>query len=206
MTYSTCSFNPIENEAVVAELLKRFPGCIEIEHPGDSLLGIKWRPGIDTWVVTNELGESLSDWSQSSVTHPTMWPPSELELKSSLRKCVRIMPHDNNTGGFFITLIRKTAEIPRPKWMRKGSAEYTQMPRERTFFPQEKAHTFREVEVEIAQRKDLPNGYRFFTRSRSRKSIFAVSKHLASHAFASIGSARLNIVSAGKKLPSVEGQ
>lgn len=30
MAYSTCSFNPVENEAVVAELLRRTRGAVQV--------------------------------------------------------------------------------------------------------------------------------------------------------------------------------
>jgi len=54
----------------------------------------------------------------------TMWPPSSAALESAgfdpgpsgeglnLEHCARLLPHDNDTGGFFLALFEKTAEIP----------------------------------------------------------------------------------------------
>jgi hypothetical protein len=49
MCYSTCSFNPIENEAVVAELLRRSEGKLELVEI--TLDGFKTRPGMSQWKV-----------------------------------------------------------------------------------------------------------------------------------------------------------
>ena len=46
MVYSTCSMNPIENEAVVAALLKKHKGCIELVDTRDMLKSLKRRPGM----------------------------------------------------------------------------------------------------------------------------------------------------------------
>ncbi|CAB9527590.1 Multisite-specific tRNA:(cytosine-C(5))-methyltransferase trm4a [Seminavis robusta] len=52
MCYSTCSHNPIENEAVVSELLRRSKGSLElVDAP---LAGFKVRPGMKTWKVLAE--------------------------------------------------------------------------------------------------------------------------------------------------------
>ena len=49
LCYSTCSFNPVENEAVVAELLRRSNGALELVEV--HLEGFKTRPGLSTWKV-----------------------------------------------------------------------------------------------------------------------------------------------------------
>lgn len=72
MVYSTCSFNPLENEAVVAELLRRtrgvyiyvcawsrgrlahesvHEGAMELVDVSDRLPGLVRRPGMTTWKV-----------------------------------------------------------------------------------------------------------------------------------------------------------
>ena len=33
------------------------------------------------------------------------------EIKAELKKCIRVMPHHQNTSGFFITVIEKVAEL-----------------------------------------------------------------------------------------------
>lgn len=54
MVYSTCSQNPIENEAVVAELLRASEGSLELEDPRADLPGLLARPGWSTWKVLSE--------------------------------------------------------------------------------------------------------------------------------------------------------
>ena len=44
---------------------------------------------------------------------PGMWPPSEEERKAMhLERCMRLLPHDQDTGGFFVTLLRKVGPMP----------------------------------------------------------------------------------------------
>lgn len=41
---------------------------------------------------------------------PTMFPPGDAS-SLHLENCVRVLPHQNNTGGFFVCCIRKVAEL-----------------------------------------------------------------------------------------------
>lgn len=52
LSYSTCSLNPIENEAVVASVLKEFEGSIKIEQV--ELKGFRFRDGLTSWKVLIE--------------------------------------------------------------------------------------------------------------------------------------------------------
>jgi 16S rRNA C967 or C1407 C5-methylase (RsmB/RsmF family) len=54
MVYSTCSQNPIENEAVVAELLRASEGSLELVDPRADLPGLLARPGWSTWKILSE--------------------------------------------------------------------------------------------------------------------------------------------------------
>jgi len=49
--YSTCSLNPIEDEAIVADLIRNGKGQLELVDVSDKLPGLKRRPGISTWKV-----------------------------------------------------------------------------------------------------------------------------------------------------------
>lgn len=116
IVYSTCSLSPIENEAVVASVLSEAEGSIEIETvviPN----GLISRPGVQTWEVENE----RSDWYSECSTNPkakkfsaipTLFPPLSEEVRGELLKCHRFYPHDNDTGAFFVTIIRKVAPTP----------------------------------------------------------------------------------------------
>jgi len=51
MSYSTCSLNPMENEAVVASLLQRCAGAVEVVDVRGKLGAFTTRPGITAWRV-----------------------------------------------------------------------------------------------------------------------------------------------------------
>ncbi|GAX22323.1 tRNA (cytosine34-C5)-methyltransferase [Fistulifera solaris] len=209
MCYSTCSNNPTENEAVVAELLRKSNGALELVEV--NLEGFKTRPGWTSWKVFCEsqtqresknkqkknsakMMAKRREWqekeaeagddgeivaataSSTDVDNPTIsdepdvdeeakaseskddgikerfqpttmdeeyliemakksgleyWPsydgvpepfrgrvrpshfkPTDEEIASfHLRRCVRCLPNDNDTGGFFVALIRKVGDI-----------------------------------------------------------------------------------------------
>lgn len=55
--------------------------------------------------------------SLHSNIRPSMFPPpnvSELHLE----RCMRVLPHDQNTGGFFIAVLEKIAPLP---WLKQSN-------------------------------------------------------------------------------------
>lgn len=78
LVYSTCSLNPEENESVVNHLLSKFPNAT-LNQP--QIPGLSSHHGLDEW--RKELYDETLD------------------------RCLRVYPHDNDTDGFFIALIRK---------------------------------------------------------------------------------------------------
>jgi 16S rRNA C967 or C1407 C5-methylase (RsmB/RsmF family) len=146
VAYSTCTMNPIENEAVVAAALNQFnsqrntPYSVELmECP--TFANVRLRDGISAWKVADyqhqssaadpcdldhDEDDSLTQhlrWfdsyedavhsSQSQATHhrwaSTLWPPST-SSQLFLSKCKRLWPSDQNTGGFFVAIIRKVQQ------------------------------------------------------------------------------------------------
>lgn len=51
LVYSTCTFNPVEDEAVVAELLRRTGGALELVDCSAALPGVRRMPGKQRWRV-----------------------------------------------------------------------------------------------------------------------------------------------------------
>ncbi|KAK4773771.1 hypothetical protein SAY87_028790 [Trapa incisa] len=157
MVYSTCSMNPIENEAVVAEILRRHEGCVELLDVSSELPQLIRRPGLKKWKV-REKGAWLTSYkdaikSRRAAAIPSMFPSgksftdpidhtlgedcqndsspkpeddaeqlervveptTDIEEEIStfpLERCMRIVPHDQNGGAFFIAVLCKTAPFP----------------------------------------------------------------------------------------------
>ena len=62
MVYSTCSFNPVENEAVVAELLRRFgPVGVRLVDVRDRLPGLLRTEGKSHWTLMDAEGAVISE-------------------------------------------------------------------------------------------------------------------------------------------------
>lgn len=40
-------------------------------------------------------------------THFPPYPPAEMNSKINIQHCMRILPHDQDTGGFFLALLKK---------------------------------------------------------------------------------------------------
>jgi tRNA (cytosine34-C5)-methyltransferase len=98
MTYSTCSFNPVENEAVVATLLERGRGCLELVDPSPILRDhFAWRTGWTTWTVLDDDFVTYAEPSAAPQLPKTIWPPQSKNIVHALKRCVRMMPHDNDT-------------------------------------------------------------------------------------------------------------
>jgi multisite-specific tRNA:(cytosine-C5)-methyltransferase len=58
IVYSTCSMNPVENEAVVAEILRRCGDSVELLDVSNELPELVRRPGLSTWKVSVHFSES----------------------------------------------------------------------------------------------------------------------------------------------------
>ncbi|CAL9233478.1 unnamed protein product [Arabidopsis halleri] len=157
MIYSTCSMNPVEDEAVVAEILRRCGDSVELLDVSDKLPELIRRPGLKKWKVRDKGGwfTSYKDVPQNrrGGVLVSMFPSGK-NLKDStettqknengdvngcedglkeadvpvvdatpdeqagevsdlpLERCMRIMPHDQNTGAFFIAVLQKISPLP----------------------------------------------------------------------------------------------
>ncbi|KAK7898633.1 hypothetical protein WMY93_019486 [Mugilogobius chulae] len=135
MVYSTCSLNPIEDEAVIASLLEKSEGSLELMDASADLPGLKWMPGVTSWKLMTKDGQWFSDWSEvPSSRHtqirPTMFPPKDPEKLANmhLERCMRILPHHQNTGGFFVAVLLKKAPMPWNKRLPKVRKEVSTAP------------------------------------------------------------------------------
>lgn len=114
MVYSTCTFNPIEDEAVVAELLVRCGGALELLDVSQQLPELKRLPGKRKWRVRDKF-KFYDTWEEAEKVgfklDPTMFSNAEKQ-QLPMERCMRILPHQQDTGGFFIAVLQKVAPTP----------------------------------------------------------------------------------------------
>lgn len=79
IVYSTCTYAPEEDEAVVDDVLAEYRDTVCLEKA--SVKGLKGCPGLTEWDGTDFCDE--------------------------LKHCVRYYPHQNDTGGFFVARLVK---------------------------------------------------------------------------------------------------
>ncbi|KAL7789049.1 S-adenosyl-L-methionine-dependent methyltransferase [Trichoderma ceciliae] len=125
VVYSTCSMNPVENESIIAAAIERCGGLgnVEIVDSSDQLPGLVRRPGLKSWKIMDKGGRIWNTWeevekftkeSNEGVTPgrlvPSMFPDPE-GSGLPLERCMRVYPHLQDTGGFFITVLEKKSEF-----------------------------------------------------------------------------------------------
>lgn len=79
IVYSTCTYAPEENEAVVDSILQEFGSILEVLPA--QIPGFPAEPGLIEWQ-----GQSFD---------------------ARLRHCLRVYPHNHDTGGFFVAVLQR---------------------------------------------------------------------------------------------------
>ncbi|KEF52333.1 uncharacterized protein A1O9_11573 [Exophiala aquamarina CBS 119918] len=122
VVYSTCSMNPVEDEAVLAEAISRCGGAhlVELLETKDYLPGLKRYPGFKKWSVMDKTGRIWNDYNSVlkqkengddealNRLSASMFPPAS---DIPLDRAMRIYPHLQDTGAFFIAILEKKSEI-----------------------------------------------------------------------------------------------
>ncbi|XP_030568821.1 tRNA (cytosine(34)-C(5))-methyltransferase [Drosophila novamexicana] len=114
LVYSTCSLNPIENEAVLQRIIKDADGALELVDAAHLVPGLKHKPGMTNWkLATKEVDAVYSNFDEvpeqlHTIIRPAMFPlPAEELATIGLEKCMRVLPHLQDSGGFFVAVIEK---------------------------------------------------------------------------------------------------
>ncbi|KAK9470633.1 S-adenosyl-L-methionine-dependent methyltransferase [Dipodascopsis tothii] len=110
LVYSTCSLNPIENEAVVAEALRQWKGKASLVDCSGEMTELVRRPGMTSWKV---MGKDKVWHTEPTDTIPASCFAKDDLAELNIDRCMRVYPHDQDTGGFFITVFEK-AGAPEP--------------------------------------------------------------------------------------------
>ena len=122
VVYSTCSMNPVEDEAVLAHAIDRCGGqdIVQILDTSNLLPGLDRYPGLRSWKVMDKVGRvwhshpeveehrtRYGDEGLSRVVE-SMFPPKD---NLPLERCMRVYPYQQDTGAFFIAILEKRTEI-----------------------------------------------------------------------------------------------
>jgi NOL1/NOP2/sun family putative RNA methylase len=97
IVYSTCTYSPLENEAVVDEVL-RARDDLELE---EIALDVPAEPGLTEW--------------------------DGRKFKSQLRKCLRFYPHRLNSWGFFVAKLKRRARSAESKFRGVEDQRFAEM-------------------------------------------------------------------------------
>lgn len=125
VVYSTCSMNPVENEAVIASAIDRCGGLskVHIVDCSDALPKLKRRHGLSTWKVMDKKGNIWQSWSDVEEEKTkngleglgrlseALFPPVSPAESIPFERCMRVYPHLQDTGAFFIAVLEKKSEI-----------------------------------------------------------------------------------------------
>ena len=147
VVYSTCSMNPIENEAVVASAVSHCGGMsrVDLIDCSSALPELKRRSGLTSWKVMDKRGRTWDNWEDlekqreeqgdegTGKVVKNMFPPTRgLEHGASslpLERCIRVYPHLQDTGGFFIAVLEKKHGITvMPEDSKKSESKSTSIP------------------------------------------------------------------------------
>jgi len=101
IVYSTCSLDPVENEAVVARALT--DGEVRIIPARELLPGVPSESGMSDWPCLDDAGE-LAEWDSLD---ENIIPPGDDGIATQLKSCLRVWNDSIGGGGFFLAVLEK---------------------------------------------------------------------------------------------------
>ena len=106
VVYSTCSLDPIENEAVVAEVLRNDPS-LKLISAHDLIPKLPASEGMTQWPVLSDECSIV----QNEQEEDNFLSPSEKEIIDALPLCMRVWNDESTAGGFFLAVIEKKFSV-----------------------------------------------------------------------------------------------
>ncbi|KAH0786375.1 NOL1/NOP2/sun family protein [Histomonas meleagridis] len=203
--YSTCSLNPIEDEAVINSVLNELNGSVTVINCSEMFPKLKRSQGLKTWKVIlngkviNEDDEI--DENEQKRIKPTMYPKNVIE---GIENCIRFYPHQNDTGGFFIAVLKKEKEFEiDPHQIQTKSLKQWKNP---PFVSLDSFEAGKEIIPKIIESFGMTNDFdstKLFTRSEQMNNIFYVRDDIAK-IIKKIPYTKLRAVSCGSRMFSIK--
>jgi len=114
LVYSTCSMSPLENEAVLQRLLLEADGGVELVDVSQELPGLKTSSGLSHWTVMDREMNVIPSPEEipanlTNVFSKHLFPASQ---DLNLHRCLRLLPHAQDTGAFFVAVLQKSRPMP----------------------------------------------------------------------------------------------
>tara|TARA_Y100001935_G_scaffold176995_2_gene146451 strand:- start:347 stop:1993 length:1647 start_codon:yes stop_codon:yes gene_type:complete len=106
VVYSTCSLDPIENEAVVAEVLRN-DSSLKLISAQDLIPKLLASEGMTQWPVLSDECSIV----QNEQEEDRFLSPSEKEIIDALPLCMRVWNDESTAGGFFLAVIEKKSSV-----------------------------------------------------------------------------------------------
>ena len=122
VVYSTCSMNPVEDEAVLQSAIAQCGGSdlVQLMETDHLLPGLKRYPGLRKWKIMDKSGRTWGDWAEVQKQQNEKGNEGLSRLSEGmfpmddglpLERAMRVYPHSQNTGAFFIAILEKKSEI-----------------------------------------------------------------------------------------------
>lgn len=157
LVYSTCSLNPIEDEAVVMALIRRCKGSVRIVDVSSMYPNLKRANGLFQWKVCDQENGVYPDFAsipedKKRLYRESMFAPvNENEAREiHLERAMRFLPHFQDTGGFFVCVLEKISPIPRADKEEEEAKEETKLEEEEVTEP-------KNMEEEVTTEKNEVN-------------------------------------------------